>query len=169
MALQWQRKAQLKKKLSDLPKAIEEAVRGAMEEGAQALVEKMRSLAPVDEGKLRDSINWCWGAPPKGARFVTSVSAPKGAEGINSSHITIFAGDDEAFYARWVEFGTKAHAPGKYRDERTGHKRSAGEHGHKATPARPFFYTTWRAEKKKMRARMSRKINAAIKKIAGKG
>jgi HK97 gp10 family phage protein len=167
MPVQWQRKAQLKKKLSVLPKAVQEAVRAAMEEAAQDIVNKMRAQVPVDTGNLRDSINWVWGAAPKDAKVITSVGTLKAAEGINTSQITIFAGDYYAYYARWVEFGTRGRAPGRYRDER-GHTRNAGKRGHAATPARPFFYPTWRAERKKIRARMARRINAAIKKIAGK-
>lgn len=156
--------ARFKGKISKLPKAVGDAVRQAMEEGAEEIVQAMRRFVPVDTGALRDSINWCWGDPPADAKVITQLKRSASA-GINDNHITIFAGDFDAYYARWVEFGTRARAPGAYRDEK-GHRRNAGTGGHAATQAKPFFYPIWRAYKKRLATRITRNVNAAIKKVA---
>jgi len=143
-----------KGKISKLPKAVADAARSAMEEGAQEIVEAMKRLVPVDQGDLRDSINWCWGEPPKGSSGILSIGGKGG--GINGNKITIFAGDDKAFYARFIEFGTHPHAQG-------GQFPGTQSPG---TRAQPFFYPTWRAYKRRAKSRISRKVNAAIKQIA---
>jgi HK97 gp10 family phage protein len=158
------------RKLAELPKAVAEAARSAIEEGAAEMVAAMKNLVPVRHGDLRDSIGWCWGLPPKGAHALFFVSARSltilgGGTRPTGDFITIFAGDEKAFYARWVEFGTHARAPGAYRDERN-RKRNAGKRGHPATPPEPFFYPVWRSYKKSVKAHIARKVNAAIKKIA---
>lgn len=163
MTVTWQRRSNLKKKIEVLPNSVAMAVRQAMEEAAQTMVEKMQNLVPVDSGDLKDSIGWSWGSAPDRAMAITSLGGP---EDKSDMRIVIYAGSEKAYYAKWVEFGTKARAPGKYHTEGSNHARNAGAHGHRATHARPFFWPTWRLEKKRIRARMARKINAAIKKLA---
>lgn len=150
-------------KIKMLSPTLQAAIRQAMAQTAQQIVEAMRDLVPVDTGALRDSINWCWGNAPKGAMaFTTLTNAP--APG-NSFKLTIFAGNYKAFYARWVEFGTHAHAAGSYRGT-GGKKHDAGTHGHAATPARPFFYPVWRAYKGLLRKNIAKILNAAIRQMA---
>jgi HK97 gp10 family phage protein len=154
-----------KRKLSYLPKVVAQACKEAMEEGAQEIVEAMRNLVPVQSGALRESIGWCWGDPPKGsARIVAFGRSGKEASG-NEIKISIYAGNDDAYYARWVEFGTHERGPGTYKDE-SGHKRDAGAIGHHATAAHPFFFPVWRAYKRRLHSRITRKVNAAIKQLA---
>lgn len=158
----WKNSARFKAKLAQLPSVIEAATRQAMEEFAEQIVAQMKSIVPVKTGKLRDSIGWTWGKPPRGAKLVFVSKKSSG----NENRITIFAGDDVAFYARWVEFGTHARAPGKYRDERK-RKRNSGKYGHPATPAQPFFFPVWRANKRRLGRTINPKVYAAIKKLAG--
>lgn len=144
-----------KGKIDKLPKAVAAAVREAMEEEAQEIVDAMKRLVPVDKGDLRDSINWCWGQPPRGSSGILSIGGGKGGA-FNGNKISIFAGNDKAYYARFVEFGTHPHTQG-------------GEFAGSQSPgtrAQPFFYPTWRAYKRRLKGRISRKVNAAIKKIA---
>jgi HK97 gp10 family phage protein len=148
--------ARLKKKLSKLPTAVADAARAAMEQGAQEIVDAMKRQVPVDQGDLRDSINWCWGAPPRGSSGILVLGGGKKPTGVSDSRITIFAGDAKAYYARWVEFGTHPHVQGG---------QFAGTES-PGTRAQPFFYPTWRAFKKKQRSKISRSVNAAIKKLA---
>jgi HK97 gp10 family phage protein len=55
---------------------------------------------------------------------------------------TIYAGNDEAYYARWVEFGTVKMA------------------------AQPFFYPSYRALRKKAKSNIKRSVTIAIREIA---
>lgn len=140
----------LQKKLDRLPKVAKEQIREAMASAADEIVAMMKSLVPVlrEPGKrrvagaLRDSIGWTWGQAPRGSFAVATM---KGAGVGGDLTITIYAGSRDkglgsadAFYVRWIEFGTE-----KMR-------------------AQPFFYVSWRANKKGAR----RKVRAAVRKSA---
>lgn len=125
----------LNRKLRRLTVTAQEEVRAAMEESADAIVATAKGLVPVDEGTLRDSIGWTWGDAPRGAMVLGHVG-PRAR--VNEMRITIFAGNSEAFYARWQEFGTQK------------------------MPAHPFFYVSYRAHKKSVK----RRIRAASRKAA---
>lgn len=142
--------AKLQRKLERMPTVAREQIRAKMAEAADEVVAMMRSLAPVlkdpDDrrraGALRDSIGWTWGQGPKGSMVIASM---KGAGIGGGLTITIFAGSrdksrgkEDAFYARWVEFGTQH------------------------MPAQPYFYVSWRAN----RRRAGRKVRAAVRKAA---
>lgn len=143
--------AKLQAKLKRMPVTVEAQVKAAMAKGADEIVAMMKSLVPVLKktdarrraGALRDSIGWTWGRDaPKGALTLAALKSKMG----DKLTITIYAGSrdkkrgaDDAFYVRWVEFGTVK------------------------TPKQPFFFVTWRANKK----RVARRINAAARK-AGK-
>ncbi|MEY9098895.1 HK97 gp10 family phage protein [Sinorhizobium fredii] len=148
------RRAALQRKLDRLPKLAKALIRSAMEEVADNIIATMKSLAPVlkspDDrrraGALRDSIGWTWGAAPKGATIIAAVKGKTGGD----LTITIYAGSrdkalgkDDAFYARWVEFGTQK------------------------MPAQPFFYVSWRAHRRSARAAVGRAVAKAAKQVAG--
>lgn len=125
---------QLKHKLMvRLPKRVQQALRDAMEKSADDVVSMMKRLAPIDSGDLQMSISWTWGDPPKGA-VVVAQSEP----GPGDLRITIFAGNKEAYYARWIEFGTAE------------------------MRAQPFFYPSWRTKRRSVRARMARAMKKAV-------
>ncbi|EKF39948.1 HK97 family phage protein [Nitratireductor indicus C115] len=135
--------AALERRLAKLvPEAIENRVRQAVEAAAEQVVTDMKALAPVlhdadprrRPGALRDSIGWTWGSAPKGATVVAESST--GDRGLK---ITIYAGNSEAFYARFVEFGTQ-----------------------KMT-ARPFFFTAYRGNRRRIRSNITRALNKAIR------
>lgn len=90
---------ELEKKLTAIPKRVENAARKAMEKGADELVAMMKRLVPVDTGDLRNSIAWKWGNAPKGA-VVLAESEPT-ERGLK---ITVYATD---YKARWIEFGVQ--------------------------------------------------------------
>lgn len=78
--------------LQQLPAQIERNVlRGALRAGALVIEEEAKLMVPVKSGKLRDSIR-------------VSVRAAQGRV-----FATIRAGNAQAFYAHFVEFGTAAH------------------------------------------------------------
>jgi len=145
----------LQRKLNKLPAAVKQRIREAMEQGADEIVAMAKSLAPVGNytggGSLRDSIGWTWGRAPKGAMTIGKVQSVGG-----DLTITIYAGNSEAFYARWVEFGTAPHVnKGKF----------AGSQ-HPGTAAQPFFYVSFRANRRRVKGRVSRAITKAAKQVA---
>lgn len=127
-----------------IPAHLEKATAAAMEQGAEEIVAMMRRLVPVDSGALRDSIGWTWGDAPTGA-MVLGKSKAVGGDG--RKVITIYAGtrdkklgDLDAFYVRFVEFGTQ-----------------------KGAKAQPFFFPSYRALRKRVRGRITRQMRKAIK------
>lgn len=141
----------LARKLKALPPAAERRVRTAMEASANQTVQLMKSLAPVDSGDLQMSISWTWGDAPKGSLKVGQIKSREG-----SLRITIFAGGGDAYYARFIEFGTSPFTSG-------------GKFAGAANPgvrAQPFFYTGFRATRRSAKSRISRAISAAAKEVA---
>lgn len=132
----------LKRKLTvTIPARVRERTRAAMEKGANEIVAMAKNLVPVDTGALRDSIGWTWGDAPKGSTVLAQSSEIGGGE-----RITIYAGtrdktlgDRDAFYARWVEFGTQNMAP------------------------YPFFFPSYRALKRRVKGRIKREMRKAIR------
>ena len=154
--------ASLRKKVRQMPEAAKAEIVAAMEAGAAEVVALAKSLAPVDDGDLRESIGWTWGDPPKGA-IVIAKSRPMRSAG--DMRITIYAGNDKAFYARWVEFGTAPHSVEEGADRSSKRKRAGGRM-HPGARATPFFFPAYRATRKRLKSRVSRAITKAAKKVA---
>lgn len=111
-----------------------------MEEGAQEIVDAMKKAAPVQTGDLRDSIGWTWGEVPAGSFVIDEIRSGKNkGDQYATLRIKIYAGNREAFYARFQEFGTRSQ------------------------PAQPFFYVTWSKEKAKFRRRIRERVRKRIK------
>lgn len=149
----------LKQKLIRLKTQTESRVSIAMEGAATEITEMMKRLASDSNksGKLVASIGWTWGAPPSG-----SISF---GHSVGSKRITIYAGGPEAFYARWIEFGTAPHALAQGSRRASGKKQDEGKH-HPGTMAQPFFFNSYRALKKKSKLMMQKAIRQAIKEVA---
>ena len=133
-------KEALRAKLRALPDAIKAQIAAALEAGAQEIVRLAQSLVPIDQGDLRKSIGYTFGAAPKGSVVLAQSSGEQ-----SDLRITIYAGDSDAFYARWIEFGTQ-----KMR-------------------ARPFFFPAYRANKRRVRSRITRAVNKAARTVAKGG
>lgn len=131
-----------------IPQAVIARVKEAMAQSADEAVAVMKSLVAVESGDLRDSIAWTWGDAPKGTLAIASKSV-KGS----GLRITIYAGGGDAYYARFVEFGTNPHVNGGLF---LGSK-------HPGTMARPFFYPGWRLVQRRAKSRVTRSIRKAIK------
>lgn len=131
---------ELRKKLKALPPEIKLELESEMEKGANEVVQMAKRLVPVNTGRLRDSIGWTWGEPPKG-----SIAIAQSRPDPNARVITIFAGSETAYWVRWVEFGTVK------------------------SQAHPFFFPSWRANAKKVKSRFKRATKKAIEKVAGDG
>jgi HK97 gp10 family phage protein len=113
-----------RRRLAALSAETKAEVRKALEVSASEMVATAKALAPVDEGDLRDSI--------------------RKEPGPHELAVTVVAGDERAFYARFVEFGRRG------------------------MPARPFFWPAYRALQKRIRSRINRSITTAAKKAATK-
>ncbi len=131
----------MNRKVRAMPAAVKTAIREALATGGDEVVGMMKRLAPVDDGALRDSIGWTFGQPPGGSISVGGFGGVEDARNSEGLRVTIYAGDADAYYARWQEFGTAQHR------------------------AHPFFFVAWRALRKRVKSRLTRKINKAIKQV----
>jgi HK97 gp10 family phage protein len=127
--------AELERRWQAIPEAVRINTRAAMEDVATDLTEEMWSRAPYRTGVLAASIGWTWGLAPSGALTIGTV----GGKEYGTQRITIYAGGGDAFYVRFLEFGTVQ------------------------MPAQPFFFPIWRARKRSVKSRISSAINRAIK------
>lgn len=162
----------LQRTLAVIPDLAKKEIAFAMERGANEVVNLAKSLVSVEDGVLKDSIGWTWGNAPKGSIALGTVKGS--GRFANDMRITIFAGDDKAFYARWVEFGTSSHKidvkNAKVMIRTTG--KGQGVFGksvnHPGAKASPFFYPSYRALRKRIKSRISRGIKKAAKNSVGK-
>jgi HK97 gp10 family phage protein len=131
MAIKVRNKDRLFQALRRSVPAVDTELRAALAKAGDEFVNTASRLVPVDEGDLRNSIKW---EPTK----ATS------ADGSRSPAVVIQAGadnpGDEAFYVRFVEFGTPS------------------------SPKQPFFFVSYRIIRKKIRGMLSRAITKALKK-----
>lgn len=141
----------LKRKLELLRIETAKAVRPAMEEAAEELVQMMKRQVAHHTFALRDSIGWTWGEAPGG-----SIRLAVGEIGF--MRITIYAGNEIAYYARWVEFGTAPHPQG-------GMFKGSQSPG---TRAQPFFFPSYRASRKAMKKTVRDAVKKAVREIAGR-
>jgi len=181
----------LERQLAALPNSVRVAVADALEKQAAELAEAIRRAVPVDTGDLRQSVGWTQGLPTHigmkntGAMRLTVKDLGGRGQALNAAGLlyTVYAGDDEAFYARFVEFGTAGGVkrsvtllPGGRKLFSGTRTPSKGEKQHKegrlsyrthpGTQAQPFFYPTVRARKKQMKAAVARAGRKAAKDIA---
>lgn len=131
--------AQFRAKLRALPDMAKEEIRKALAENAEEIVAFARRLVPVDQGDLKASIGWTFGAAPKGSMVLAEAKSEEA-----DLRVTVYAGNERAYYARWIEFGTV---------NMTG---------------RPYFFPAYRAVKRRVRGRLTRATRKAAKAIAGK-
>jgi HK97 gp10 family phage protein len=159
--------SRIQQRMAMIPKRVREAVKPSIEKAADEIVALAISLCPVDKGALRDSIEWTWGTAPAG-----SLALAMGSGG--DLTITVYAGNDEVFHARWVEFGTASGMfGGRIATEAVG-KRGRKKKGrkiyrsHPGTTAQPFFFPAYRLGKKQAATRIKRAISKAVRENWGK-
>ncbi len=126
----------LVRRMKAIPPAVQREVKAALGASGGELVAMMKRRAPVDTGALRDSIGWTFGDAPQG-----SFSLAKSSRGGDraSVAVTVYAGGGGAFYG-WMQ-----------------------EQGTVKMPAHPFFFSSYRVLKKRIKSRTSRAMNKAIK------
>jgi HK97 gp10 family phage protein len=149
----------LNRKLALLPVAARRRIREAMQQGADEIVAMMKALVPTDSGDLKNSIDWTWGTAPKGALTIATVRGQGMRNTGSENTITIYAGNADAYYARFVEFGTAAHTAGGMFAGAT----------IPAIAASPFFFVSFRANRKRVKSRITRAINKSAKEVAAGG
>lgn len=144
----------LQARLAKVPAIAADAAAQAMEEGADEIVAAMKAAAPVlkspdrrrKAGALRDSIGWTWGEVPAGSFVIADVRSGKNkVTQYATLRLKIYAGNREAFYGAWQEFGTSQ------------------------APAQPFFFSIWKAHKAKFRSRIASAVRKAIKEAWANG
>lgn len=165
----------LTRQLRALPEQQKIAAREALAKGAAEIANRIARAAPADRGDLSASIGWAFAgqAPKTSATQAIRPTADErrellGAEGLS---VEVFAGNDVAFYARWVEFGTApgvvgARAAPSNTDSRQAKGGRKVYRTHPGTQAQPFFFPTIRAFKRPMKSRMVRASGKAAKAIA---
>jgi HK97 gp10 family phage protein len=138
----------LKQRLAAIPKDVKAAVRPALLKQGNAMADTMRSLAPVETGKLRDSI----AVTPPDAN-TPAYSTPGGRMVVPETSVAVTAGNTDVRYAHLVEYG---------------HKASGWNKGGKDVPAQPFFWPAVRLNNKKAKKAIKSAISRAVKKNWGK-
>ena len=118
------RRRRLSIKLSRIKPEIARELAPAVEANARQVHEIQARLVPEADGDLRESL---------------AYYAVPGFQGLKWR---VTAGDEKAFYARMVEFGTPRNA------------------------ASPFFYPAYRAVRRALKSRMTRAVRKVIKRIA---
>jgi HK97 gp10 family phage protein len=127
----------LGRKLATLPERAKARIAPALASAADEMVDLARRLAPKKTGRLRESIR------KEQNGLVTRVTA----------------GGGEAFYARFVEFGT---APRENKGMFAGTE-------HPGTLPQPFFFPAYRAMKKKAARQVKKAAREAAREVARGG
>jgi HK97 gp10 family phage protein len=153
MATHWTGGDKLRRKLRAMPAQVAIAASRALVQNATELVGKMQNAVAFDSGELHDSIRWEFTNAGGGAETGSSI---KGSTGLS---VTVSAGGGLAFYASWVEFGTPPHINGG---------KFAGTQ-HPGTEKQPFFWPIYRLNRTRIKRRLSRAQNKAIKEVAARG
>lgn len=124
----------LKARLNAIPKAVKAAVVPALVQSGEELADLQRSLAPVDQGDLRDSIH-----VTLPGQATPAYSQPGGSTVAGENQVLVTAGNTDVRYPHLVEYGTAK------------------------TTAQPFFWPAYRLKKKRLANRVKRAIGKAVK------
>lgn len=140
-------RAKLRKRLLRLPDDVKRRLRAEFAQGADDIVNMMKAVAPVDDGELRESITWRWSGEGKIAYSQGDSSGQPG-----DMSIRISAGNTRVRYPHLVEFGAAPHIAG-------GIFKGAM---HPGQPPQPFFFPSYRAQKKRVVKNFRRGIKRAM-------
>lgn len=143
----------LLKKLAALPPTVRSAIKQALAQGADDIVSEQKRLSR--SRRVAATIDQWWGDKPQ---FATSGALVGGGAVKGDPDLTVWisAGDEDVFWARWEEFGTAPHINGGM---------FAGSQ-HPGTSPRPFFFPAFRANKRRVKSRISRATTKAVKQVA---
>ncbi len=118
-----------------LPAAIRQEVGDALDENAEELAEAIRRRVPADGGDLTASVRWERGKAAQSRGGVQTRAAGADAD----LTVRVIEGDDDTFYAGYVEHGTVNH------------------------PAQPHFFPTYRQLRRQLQARLRRAVTKAVR------
>ncbi len=157
--------------LAAIPDAIRAELRIAIEAEAAAMVATMKRRVRKKSGALARATRYVMGDVSLASS--ANLSAGGVLFGDPDLTATIVSGDREAWYARFVEFGTDAHRIKPKNSQGSlyinGRWLPPGEGvDHPGTTAHPYFYPTWRAGKKAAKRRIARAASKAVKRAATK-
>lgn len=151
-------------KMSAMPRVAKDEVQKALKVSGEEIVDLARRAAPKRTGVLAQSIDSTIG------KYVTDNANVRGVQASAGGHdllVTIHAGDEIAWYAALVEFGTSPHTIRAKNAEALGRD---GRFGpvveHPGSSAQPFFYPSYRLGKKRAKSRIGRAISTAARKVA---
>jgi len=138
----------LNRRMAKIPKQVRAAAQEAIDKNADELTDYQRSLAPYEDGDLRNSIRHSplpsgrVGRVVKAGGWLTTVQVKAGATYRIPFLTTLFGlrgGAVNFDYSLAQEFGTEN------------------------MTANPFFYPAYRIKKRRLKSRVTRAINKAIK------
>ncbi len=151
----WENRNRLLRKMKALPEEARQEIGKAVRESAAELVAAQKRLAPRRTGALAASIvATVGGSLPKYASVgVGTASADPDLTAI------ISAGNTAVRYAHLVEFDTAPHLnKGLFEGSQ-----------HPGTRAQPFFYPPFRANRRRVKSRITRATRKAARKVAASG
>lgn len=161
----------LKRQIASLPRLQVEEVGLALDDNAAKLAGSI-AQACSDDQKLAASVGWARGEPPRNAILKSgNFSAAQREKASAGLFRCVFAGDDNAFWARWRENGTAPHllAKGADSSSNSGKQQRIRQRGgamHPGARPQPFFYPPIRAWKKPMKAKVMKASRTAAKRAA---
>lgn len=145
----------LLRQMAALPDSVRRELSAVLEGGAAEMAGAVRRAASFD-ARLARSVNYCAGPAPGTAVLKSNEGDSdrvriKGEAGL---YYTVYAGDKDAFYARWTENGTAPHALVQGADI-SRNKRQFGV-WHPGSQANPFFWPTIRVHRGRQRSKVIR-------------
>lgn len=138
-------------KLRRILTASENNVKTAMKKAADDLRDDMKSGVPVKSGTLKNNITSA--VAKNGLRAEAGIRGKKAKKA--------------AFYAPWIEFGTKGHGiKPETRKVLVFEGVFSASADHPGTPARPFMAPAWEAKKPEIIKSVTKAIDDAVKKAS---
>jgi HK97 gp10 family phage protein len=147
----------LRRLLNRIPDEVTAEVKKEIDDGAELVKFEMLKRVPVRDGTLAASIE-IW----SGKDGLVKMIGP----GAKTRRAKL-----QAFYAKWVEFGTRPHSLSRgsrlAQPKRNRRGKNAGGAQHPGTKPRPFIHPAFVAAKSKFRPRINAAIDRALKRVAG--
>lgn len=125
--------SRLQRKLGLIPDQVKVSIQTSLQQSGQELVGYAQALVPVESGTLRASIRL-----HTAGQIVPGQSIGAAERTVPDNQVVVTAGDADAYYARWVEFGTAD------------------------APAHPFLFPAFRALRTRIKRRTQRAVRAAV-------
>jgi HK97 gp10 family phage protein len=161
----------LARKLRRIPDEVRRELKEAIRQGAEDMTRLAKRLAPVDDGDLQMSITYRWGNEEKIKYASLQFGAAGRGKGDAELTAIVSAGNTKVRYAHLVEFGAKPHTIKPKSSQGSlainGNWLAPGQSvQHPGQAAQPFFFPAYRATRKSAKARISRAVTKAAKKVA---